>query len=276
MNSRKLKEIEHSKKRRQILKGFERDIALNTTNSTKFSNLIKNKELFNKHFSNLKYYSITRQSKKFQERLVKKSINKNSIVLDFACGNGENAFYAARFAKKVIGIDISKEGIKNCKLNAVDLGLDRKCKFLVMDGEKMKFPDNYFDFCVEYGALHHVDLQIALNEIKRVLKPGGKFVFVEALRHNPFIHAYRRLTPHLRTKWEVNHILGVDSLKKIEKAFKNVKVKNFHLASIFAVPFRKTSYFQKLLKILEKIDAIILKNSKINKFAWIMIISGEK
>ena len=167
MESRKIDEIKHSANRRQILKGFERNIALTNSGSKKFSKFIKNKQLFNKHFSNLKYYSITRLSKKFQENLIKKSINKDSIVLDFACGNGENAFYAAKFAKKVIGIDISNEGIINCKLNAAELGYSKKCKFIAMDGEKMKFPEKYFDFCVEYGALHHVDLPTALNEIKK-------------------------------------------------------------------------------------------------------------
>ena len=45
-----------------------------------------------------------------------------------------------------------------------------------MDGENMTFQDNTFDLGVEYGALHHVELDSALSELARVLKPKGKFI----------------------------------------------------------------------------------------------------
>ena len=64
----------------------------------------------------------------------------------------------------------------------------------------MTFKDNTFDIGVEYGALHHVELDRALAELSRVLKPNAKMLCIEAMRHNPLIHAYRR-TPHLGTEW---------------------------------------------------------------------------
>jgi len=98
-------------------------------------------------------------------------------------------------------------------------------------------------------------------------------VCVEALRHNPFIHAYRKRTPQLRTAWEVEHILGVESLEIMRQHFKDVEVKFFHLAVLAAVPFRKTPLFKPLRVALDAIDRVLLSNQTIGKYAWIMIVT---
>jgi SAM-dependent methyltransferase len=142
---------------------------------------------------------------------------------------------------------------------------------MVMDGEKMEFPDDSFDLGVEYGALHHVDLNKAMSELRRVLKPNAEMICVEALKHNPIIHWYRKRTPHLRTEWEVEHILGVNDLNTAKKYFNHVDVKFFHLAVLAAVPFRNTFMFRPLRAFLDAIDRTILSNEIIGKYAWIMV-----
>ena len=277
LEERKLKEIEHSRQRRSVLQGYERRIDTNQNEEIEGKDdLILNKEEFEKNFSNMKYYSITDLSEKYQYDWLKNNCNKNTKVLDFACGNGENGIFAAECGADVIGIDISPEGIENANKNAKEKGVDSHCKFHVMDGENMNFEDSYFDIAVEYGALHHVELDIALKELSRVLKANGKIICVEALRHNPLIHAYRKRTPHLRTDWEYEHILGVESLEYFKKYFTNVNVKFFHLSSLVSVPFRKTSLFKPMKVMFNFIDRIILSNKLIGKYAWIMIVTAQK
>ena len=273
MEERKRKEIEHSRKRREVLQGFER--ISDTHAIDKIDNLdelIKDKEKYNYYFANMKYYSVTKSSERYKEKWLKKKIKSNDKVIDFACGNGENGILAAQFGASVKGIDISPEGVDNANLNAKEMNVDTRCKFLVMDGENLEFKDNTFDFGVEYGALHHVDLDKALSELSRVIKNDGEMICVEALRHNPLIHWYRKLTPHLRTEWEVEHILGVESLEIMAKYFKKVDVKFFHLFSLLLVPFRKMPFFNQIYKIFDWFDSIILSIPIIGKFAWIMII----
>jgi ubiquinone/menaquinone biosynthesis C-methylase UbiE len=274
LEKRKIKEIEHSRLRRSILQGFERVSDTNTNESPEnLDNLISNKELFKKHFSNMKFYSITKLSEDFKWNWLKKRCKKDVRVLDFGCGNGENGIFAAQCGSNVTGIDISPEGVENANLNAKKFKLDQHCKFLVMDGEKMSFPENTFDLAVEYGVLHHVDLDKAMSELSRVLKPEGEMICIEALRHNPLIHLYRRMTPHLRTKWEFEHILSVDDLNVVKKHFGKVEVNFFHLTSLLAVPFRKTPIFCALRKFLDKIDKKILGNKFLGKYGWIMIFT---
>ncbi|MFH1236144.1 MAG: class I SAM-dependent methyltransferase [Parcubacteria group bacterium] len=272
LEERKIKEIEHSRQRRLILQGDERHIDTNEAERVKDGDrLIRDKEAFSHHFSNVKFYSITRESETYLHNWMRRYCIPGTKVIDFACGNGENGIYAAACGADVIGIDISPEGVANANINAVEAEVATSCRFEVMDGEKMTFPDNSFDFGVEYGALHHVELDTALSELRRVIKPGGKMVCVEALRHNPFIHAYRKRTPHLRTEWEVEHILGVESLKVAKKYFRTINVRFFHLFSLAAVPLRKTPFFRPVRWVLDRVDRFILSNSLIGKYAWIMI-----
>ena len=273
LEDRKLKEIEHSRRRREVLQGFERIADTHAASQAEnLQELIKDKEKFDYYFSNMKYYSVVIKSEEYKHRWLDNRCRAGKKILDFACGNGENGVYAAVAGADCTGIDISPEGVANANRNAEKFGVADRCRFVTMDGENMVFPDNTFDLGVEYGALHHVELDRALSELARVLKSDGEMICVEALRHNPLIHWYRRRTPHLRTEWEVEHILGVESLDVMRRHFGRVEVKFFHLAVLALVPFRKTFLFRLLLPLFNAIDAILLSNRFLGKYGWIMIV----
>ncbi len=277
LEDRKIKEIEHSRKRREVLQGFERiadtHVAAQVEN---LDELIKDKEKFDYHFSNMKYYAVTVASETYKHKWLDDRCSANKKILDFACGNGENGIYAATAGADCTGIDISPEGVANSNKNAERFGVSDHCRFITMDGENMTFADNTFDLGVEYGALHHVELDKALSELARVIKPDGEMICVEALRHNPLIHWYRRRTPHLRTEWEVDHILGVESLDVMRKYFGKVEVRFFHLTALGLVPLRKTFLFRFLLPIFNQIDRLLLSTQFVGKYGWIMIVELGK
>ena len=175
LDERKRKGIEHSRTRRTILKGFERHSDTHDSEeAADLDTLIRDKASFDYHFSNIKYYSITHASETYQYQWLRKRCKPGVKVLDFGCGNGENGIYAAQQGADVTGIDISPEGVENANLNAKHMGVASNCQFVVMDGENMLFEDNSFDLAVEYGVLHHVDLDKAMAELNRVLRPYGK------------------------------------------------------------------------------------------------------
>ncbi len=273
MEERKLKEIEHSRKRREVLQGFERLADTHAADQVEdLEELIKDKEKFNYYFSNMKYYAVTASSELYKTNWLEEKCSSETKVLDFACGSGENGIFAANCGSDVIGIDISPEGVENATNNAHKFNLQDACKFEEMDGENMSFADQTFDIAVEYGALHHVDLDKALSELARVLKPGGQMMCIEAMRHNPLIHAYRKRTPHLRTEWEVEHILGVESFDVMKKYFKTVEAKYFHLTTLALVPLRKSWLFPILYPIFDLVDRILLSNKLTGKYGWIMAV----
>jgi SAM-dependent methyltransferase len=146
-------------------------------------------------WANFKYYAVERRSLDYARAwLQREAVGRT--VLDYGCGNGEESLFAARHgAARVVGIDISEVSIKNCRLRAERDGLMSAVDFRVNDGEALEFADNTFDVAMEYGVLHHVDLDAAMRELARVLKPSGRMICTEALGHNPIIQAYRRRTP---------------------------------------------------------------------------------
>jgi ubiquinone/menaquinone biosynthesis C-methylase UbiE len=191
-------------------------------------------------------------------------------VLDYGCGNGLTSVTMAKMgASSIIGIDISDVSVENAKKLAEKEQYNDITTFLEMDAEHMNFPDNSFDIAQENGVLHHLDLDKAYADLARVLKPSGKMICTEALGHNPLIQYYRRRTPHLRTEWEVEHILHKKDIELAKKYFKNVRILGFfHLAAIAAVPFRNSTAFNGILRALETVDGLLLKFPVVRWQAW--------
>lgn len=273
LEERKLKEIEHSRERRSILQGFERYSDTNPDNEVSdLDSLVRDAEAFQKYFSNMKFYSVTRTSEQYYFGWLRERCPGHK-ALDYCCGNGENAIFMAKCGANVVGIDISPEGIENARLNAIREGVEDRVQFQVMDGEAMDFPDSTFDVIVEYGALHHLDYDRAMAELQRVIKPDGEIICIEALKHNPLFHLYRKMTPHLRTKWEAEHILTINHLTRSKAYFGQVNARFFHLFALMAVPLRKTAIFGRVLECLEAIDDVLLKWPLLGRYGWIMVFT---
>jgi len=274
LEERKRKEIEHTDRRRSIVKGFE--YQTDTAESQQEKAFVEGTTEYEQHFSNMKFYSITKSSFAYRDQLLFDGI-KGAVALDYCCGNGEIAIAMAKQgAARVIGIDISAVAVENATKLAKISGVGDICEFKVMDAEKTEFKNNTFDVIHEYGALHHLDLSSAYKELARILKPDGKIICTEALRHNPIIHWYRHRTPQLRTEWEVEHILGFPEIFKSRNYFNGLDMRNFHLLALAAVPFRKTVFFGFLYTILDGIDRIVLSLPWIKKMSWIAVFKLTK
>lgn len=251
MESRKLKEIEfHNKLRNSALK----------EDTAQYYYLTSNK----------KYYSIADSSMSYYKNWLMGQC-EGKRILDYGCGDGTYSCFLARHGADVVGIDISDVSVKNCEARVREEGLAERAHFQVMDCEALQFENDTFDLVCEAGVLHHLDFQRAIAELARVVKPNGQVICYEALGHNIFFQMYRRLTPHLRTKYETDHILKMKDLEVAKKYFGTVNVRFFHLAVLAAVPFRKTSFFSGLVRVLEKLDSYLSTIPIIRSQAWMMI-----
>jgi len=121
-------------------------------------------------------------------------------VLDYGCGWGEKSLEYLERGAQVTGIDISKRFVDQANKNAEAAGYpDNQYDFLVMDAHLLEFPESSFDFVIGYGILHHLEQEIALEQIYRVLAPGGRVMLFEPLADNPMLRIFRLLTPKART-----------------------------------------------------------------------------
>jgi ubiquinone/menaquinone biosynthesis C-methylase UbiE len=232
---------------------------------------------YERKYSNLKYYSIARQSKLFMNSWFAENCS-GKIALDYCCGVGGSSLAMARSGAFVYGIDISDGRIKAASESAMHAGLTDRVRFSIMDAENTSFEENIFDVILCSGVLHHLDIDRAYRELARVVKPSGKVICHEPLAYNPLINIYRKMTPHLRTSWETEHILTLREVRQAKCYFENINIKYFQLASILAVPFRKSSIFEPMLSFLEFIDLIVLKVPYVQRLAWqiVFTLSGPR
>jgi ubiquinone/menaquinone biosynthesis C-methylase UbiE len=122
------------------------------------------------------------------------------IVLDYGCGPGYLTSYLFdRGALDVTGIDVSEGEIEQARQSAERGGFADRSRFLVADAHATGFADDSFDLIIGSSILHHLDLRVALEELRRILRPDGRAVFLEPLWHNPLLRLGRALTPSART-----------------------------------------------------------------------------
>ncbi len=97
-------------------------------------------------------------------------------ILDLGCAGGFMAEALARRGADVTGLDPASEAIAAARTHAEAEGL--AIRYDVGVGEALPYADTTFDAVVCVDVLEHVgDLQKVLDEVQRVLKPGGMFLF---------------------------------------------------------------------------------------------------
>ena len=119
--------------------------------------------------------------------VVEEILKKNpSAILEIGCGIGATLVsLASKNLSYLVGVDISASQIKMAKRVVNHCKLEDVIQLHVMDAaEKFKFEDNLFDVVFAesvLGILNHNSLSKAMEEVKRVLKPGGIFISNDAI-----------------------------------------------------------------------------------------------
>jgi len=230
---------------------------------------------FLKHYPNKRFYAIARRHSDYLDDFVGQNA-PGVDALDYCCGLGASSLRLLRAGARCTGIDISAESVATAKKLAHDNGFAEQSHFEVMDAEALTFDDDSFDLIICSGVLHHLEINAAYRELSRVLRPGGKIIALEALGHNPAIAAYRKLTPKLRTEWEADHILTSSELTLAEDFFGKVTKRYFYLLSVIPISLGGRFGSDKLIKLTDKIDDVLLKVPGIRKMAWQVVFTLEK
>ena len=147
-------------------------------------------------------------------------------VLVYGCGNDSAATWFSKSGANVDAIDISPKSVENQKLIAELLNLNINA--IVMDAHSLDLPSDEYDIVYGNAILHHLELQEAIPEIVRVLKPGGKSVFRDVIRGNIFLRAFRFATPFWRTPDE--HPLKSSDFLLFDQEFSTCQVTQYILS----------------------------------------------
>jgi SAM-dependent methyltransferase len=156
-------------------------------------------------------------------------------VLIYGCGEGNTAAsLLGSGASSVTGFDISEAEIGRAQATAQKNGYADRVDFRTADAHRTPYPDQSFDLIVGIAILHHLELDVALAEIRRLLRPGGRAVFREPLVHNPLLRLGRLMTPAARTPDE--HPFTVGDWALCQKHFPSFAHREVELLSIPFIP----------------------------------------
>lgn len=182
-------------------------------------------------------------------------------MLQYGCGAGIGVeSLLRRGALHVTGIDISDEEIERARQSAERGGYAEKTSFAVADAHHTGFPANTFDLIVGQSILHHLELPVALAELRRILRPGGAAVFSEPLAQNPVLRVGRRLTPVARTADE--HPLTAADWDLCASVFSGFEHNEVELVSVLVMPLNlllPRRWQRPLAQRVAKLDDLLLR-----------------
>ena len=122
----------------------------------------------------------------WKDEFIRQIPNLNSNILDVASGSGDIALKLGKKARdrgsniSLTLSDINEEMLRQAKKKSIDLNRFQNLKFTVATAEELPFPDNSFDYyTIAFGIRNVPDINKALKEAYRVLKPMGKFICLE-------------------------------------------------------------------------------------------------
>jgi SAM-dependent methyltransferase len=191
-------------------------------------------------------------------------------LFDFGCGMGEESIYFALLGAEVHSMDISSKGVEIARKRAAfnHLTITAQCGDVLKNG----YPDNYFDLMYGYGILHHVGLERGLQECVRLLKPGGKAVFVEHMSSSKFVDHLRESLPQAdETHTEYEKPLTWRDCLALRPRYK-VQLVRMHFLSRLRVrmPFLRAEWVRRLD------HALFSAVPPLQHFAGLVVIGLEK
>lgn len=198
------------------------------------------KAKFNKSFAS-SYFFFESLTYFFRAKIISQSSSlKGKKVLDVCCGTGVNSLIMAKQDADVIGIDLSKDQISFANLRKNKYP-SLKLDFKVVDAESLKFKTNSFDIVFCSFGLHELGaekvLQNVIKQVKRVLKPNGKFIvfdFNKPKKKNAILIFMQKI--HSHEPLETLKIILNNSITEFAKKY-NLK------------PIKEKIYFFNLLKL---------------------------
>lgn len=189
-------------------------------------------------------------------------------VLEIGCGTGLFTAELAKTGNRITAIDISADllTLARRRVTVENVTFSRENAYVTT------FADCSFDRIVGSSCLHHLDVDQALNEFYRLLKPGGALMFTEPNMLNPQI-ALQKNIPYLKR-------LAGDSPD--ETAFVrfllNRRIKNAGFANVSIVPFdfAHPSLPEFLLPIMLPVLSFFEKVPLLSEIAGSLAIKADK
>ena len=199
-------------------------------------------------------------------------------VLELGTGTGGTATLLAKRGASVIGIDLLPFRLAEAQARAAEHEVAEAINFALMDAMHLAFPDNTFDFIISKSVLVFTDHSHTAKECYRVLKPGGKAIFMENMRYHPAVWLYRKM--FLKYSGKLRYF-SVGDIETVGAEFEQLEHREFHLSAVSALFWQKCItiplFYRWTLRIFKAIDTSLLKCLPfLKRFCWITAMICHK
>jgi SAM-dependent methyltransferase len=165
-------------------------------------------------------------------------------ILEIGCGNGWNMSRFAQIGRPAFGLDTVAERVELARAHG---------PVLLADGLHLPFADDTLDLVYIQHVLHHIgDVERALAEVHRCLRPGGVLFLVETVEDNPIIRWGRRLHP----RWLGDEINAPFTFAGLAMALADVGFR-VHRAGQYSVLFWLWEILPDQIPAMEKLTPLV-------------------
>jgi SAM-dependent methyltransferase len=128
-------------------------------------------------------------------KMLSSHLKPGMTVLELGCGAGYFTQELARLGADIVAIDVSPELLEIARTNCSSPNV----QYQIQNAYALSYSEAVFDSVVGSSVLHHLEIEEALRDIYRVLKPGGAIYFTEPNMLNPQI-AIQKNVPWVKRK----------------------------------------------------------------------------
>ncbi|MGI8801369.1 MAG: class I SAM-dependent methyltransferase [Solirubrobacteraceae bacterium] len=200
-------------------------------------------------------------------------------ILDAGCGQGDLTVALLERGARVTALDLSPGmvDVVRCRVNRLGEG-PHVFTAVAAPLERSGLPDGYFDLVLGKFVLHHVDVETACRELRRLLRPGGRAIFIENAGDNPMLSFARKHVagrfgvPRLGTEDE--HPLLARDVDGLRRVFARVEA-HYPVFEFFVLFDRQVLRFRLgwLSRIIRWIDDGIHRHApRLRRFSYRVII----
>ena len=189
-------------------------------------------------------------------------------MVELGCGAGDLSFELVRRGARLTALDVSPRMVELARQRAPE------ARFLVAPAEDTGLPDASFDRVVGKWVLHHVDVEAAARETRRLLRPGGRAVFFENQDRNALLRvARRRLWGARGLEWvgtRDEQALTRDNLRMLTRTFDAVELS---YPSFYFFEALSRALGHRAHRSLRRLDAIVWRRlPPARRWSWHVLI----
>ena len=171
------------------------------------------------------------------ERAVLAALRPGLRILELGSGTGRHSVVLTGCGSEVTCTDVASRALELLSDRMRAAG--RTVRVVATPMESTPFADGAFDLVACAGSLSYADPEAVDREIMRVLRPGGSFIGVDTLAHNPVLGIARQIRQWVapnRTRSTLQHLASLDRVRRLAGMFARSNIRGFGAWSWFWRP----------------------------------------